>query len=138
MLVSRIQEALYFGNAFMISLLSKTYGTLELPGSEFSRNYVHDMALPVMSYYFGKFFFESTLKGTRLGCPLFCPALYSSLAFGICSAGELAQKFGEYHGTFDFWDFGAYAAGTGIALTLDKLAFKENKEKRLKDFFLGK
>ena len=38
---------------------------------------------------------------------------------------EAAQGLGLYSGTFDPRDFVAYAAGTGLAVGIDKLTFKK-------------
>ncbi len=70
--------------------------------------------------YTGKY--ESFVKG--YGHDVLLPAAF---IFSGCSAFELAQAIGWYHGTFDPKDFLAYAAGTAFALGLDSIITRKKK-----------
>lgn len=77
----------------------------------FINGYLHDITLPLGNY----FAMLSVCKFSREN--KWFPALYSFLA---CSTLEVAQKFGLYHGTFDPYDFLAYATGVGLAIAANK------------------
>lgn len=78
------------------------------PGQEFVHSYLHDFTLP-FSMYFAYNLILKRLNGAE-------KALF---LFGGCSAFEIAQRFGLYHGTYDPKDFLAYAAGAGLAYALE-------------------
>jgi hypothetical protein len=78
--------------------------------------YAHDVTLPFGVYFFNK------LIGSFLGKNEYLNAAYVFLG---CSAFEVAQGLGLYHGSFDPKDFLAYAVGTGLAVAVDKLTFKK-------------
>ena len=54
----------------------------------------------------------------------------SSTLFGLLSAGEVAQAVGLYPGTFDPFDFLAYATGTSLTLGINMLT---NKNRTIDD-----
>ena len=80
--------------------------------------YAHDVLLPA-----GGFFFAKSIN-------MFNGNKYAIAAYGFlgCSAFEIAQGLGLYHGIFDPKDFLAYAAGTGLALGIDALTSKKNQK----------
>ena len=79
--------------------------------------YAHDVLIPTSLYF---------LLGTR-------DRIKSKLGkatsiFLGCSAFEMAQGLGLYHGTFDPNDFIAYASGTVLALGIDALTSRKNQK----------
>ena len=97
-----------------ISILSKTYhGT----GEHFVRFYLHDITFPCGIYFFNKLFNIRPVSENNY--------LNASYVFLGCSAMEAAQGLGLELGTFDPKDFLAYAAGTGLALLVDRLTLKK-------------
>ena len=79
-------------------------------------NYSHDTILPLICFFSFRSF--SRLKYRYIG---------AVFAFGGCSALEVAQKYGWYHGTYDPKDFLAYAAGTLVALGVDAAVFRDKQ-----------
>ena len=80
--------------------------------------------LPAGLYFLGGVI--NQFNGSKLG--------RSAYVFLGCSAFEIAQELGLYHGTFDPKDFLAYATGTGLALGIDTITSKkkqDNLEKKL-------
>lgn len=51
----------------------------------------------------------------------------AAFLFSGYSIMEGAQALGLYHGTFDPYDFIAYAAGTGVALGMDRILCQQKK-----------
>lgn len=91
------------------------------PGKQFIYAYLHDITLPFSAYFMYNLMSK---EQSRLG-----KALY---VFGGCSAFEVAQRFGLYHGTYDPKDFIAYATGAGLAFVLDKYLFQGARLSRKK------
>ncbi|MBM3247235.1 hypothetical protein FJZ17_01685 [Candidatus Pacearchaeota archaeon] len=59
----------------------------------------------------------------------FSKASSALTSLGLMCAGELAQKFGILPGTYDPKDFAAAAIGTGLALVIDLVSSKINRDK---------
>ncbi len=108
----------YIGGALTGSILSKV---LESPYKDFIHNYGHDVTYPIFIFFWSKLVFSYT-KINKKRLFNFFNTTYTFLG---CSAFEIAQGLGLQQGTFDTKDFLAYAAGTGLAFTLDKLTFKK-------------
>src|SRR3989339_1841750 len=84
----------------------------------FVNSYAHDLLIPASAYFLYKTF------------NLFGENKYVNAAFCFlgCSAFEVAQGLGWYHGTFDLNDFIAYASGAGLALGIDGLISRKKQE----------
>ncbi|HLC91357.1 MAG TPA: hypothetical protein VJI15_06340 [Candidatus Nanoarchaeia archaeon] len=121
-LKEKLISGLYVGAAVIASRLSKHP---ELPYRELMNGYGHDVALPFGLYFINKLMNHPFAKN---------PYVNAGTIFLAASALEIGQKFdlpiGSYAGTYDPWDFVAYAVGTGLAIGMDKLTFKKkNLEK---------
>ncbi|MBI2146410.1 hypothetical protein HYU22_03655 [Candidatus Woesearchaeota archaeon] len=111
--LAKLIEGLYSGVMLGGATIAQHYnGDAEW----FTKGYLHDITLPFGLYFFSK------LIGSPIGKNKGFNAAYVFLA---CSAGEAAQGFGLYSGTFDPKDFLAYAAGAGLAVAVDRLTFKK-------------
>ncbi len=98
-----------FGLMFATGIYSKQY---EGVGEQIVRGYAFDGMVPFSYYFMGKCF------GFNEKDSFLFPVL-------ICCAGEVLQGAGLYNGTFDPYDFIAYAAGAGLAVGLDKVTSRK-------------
>ncbi len=108
---------LYAGGSFIAGALFKHP---ELPHRELMNGYVHDITLPFGLYFANKLVNSPLAKN---------PYVNAGTLFLAASALEICQKFdlpiGVYGGTYDPWDFLAYAAGAGLAIAVDELTFRK-------------
>ncbi len=104
------------------SVWSKIYGREY--ENQFMVGYIHDVSGPFAFYWGHKLIYELT------GCfPLGKDKVTNAAAvFGYCSLIEIGQGFGWEKGTFDPYDFLAYAAGVGLAVAVDRLTFGKEKK----------
>lgn len=109
---SLLVAALWGTDIFYVRSYSGQYDT-------FFNGYAHDILLPAGGYFYAKSI--NMFRGNT--CMI---AMYNFLG---CSAFEVAQHFGLYHGTYDPKDFLAYAAGVGLALGIDLLTTGSKKDK---------
>lgn len=100
------------------SFWSKIYG--RETGNEFLMGYIHDVSGPFAGYWALKLFFNETIGRNR--------TTSAATVFTYCSLVELAQLCGIDKGTFDPYDFLAYAAGVGLAVGVDRLTFGKEKK----------
>ena len=103
----------------------------------FISNYLHDVTLPMGGTLFligvnkildkirGEAFFTNKLEREYDNM---LRAFVGANYFVLASAGEIAQKFGLYSGTYDPYDFVAYAAGVGAAIGIDVLLSRNKNE----------
>jgi hypothetical protein len=98
---------LYMLCALAISFITKLAPMGSL--TPLARGYGHDFGLAMLM-----FFVARSQLTHRLECAVF--------VFIVASAQEFSQLW--LWGTFDWWDFLAYAAGIAVAFTLDALTLK--------------
>jgi len=93
------------------------------PMQDFIHAYGHDILGPFTMFLMTKFPMTLELKKDSI----FSAGL-AALIFSGYSIMEGAQALGVYIGTFDSYDFIAYAAGTGIGLGFDQMLCKKKKK----------
>jgi hypothetical protein len=103
--------------SFILGVMSKFY---QGPNEAFVNGYVWDVAVPFYLY----------------NAPINTDNKLIRAAAGLapCVMAEFAQKLGYYHGTFDWNDFIAYAAGTALAVGVDVFVDKISERKVGKNF----
>ncbi len=112
----KVLEWLYISAAVIGSDYSKQYqGVME----NIVHDYANDVALPIIGYFSGKWATEIT--DYYFNQDSFSPVRNAAFMFVGCCAFEVAQGLHLYQGTFDPYDFVAYAAGAGLALGVDRL-----------------
>ncbi len=91
-------------------------------------SYANDFLGPFTFYFGNKLLYET------IGLP-FGKSKWTNAAvvFGYCSWIELGQYIGYQKGTFDPYDFLAYAAGVGLAVGVDRLTFGKEKKKGIEE-----
>jgi len=95
------------------------------PRQDFIRFYGWDSIAPIYFY---------TVLSTFPPLKIFKKPIAKAIgAFAFCSAGEICQNFGLYGGTYDSKDFLAYAAGAGLALSIDLLSERLSKNKNIEN-----
>lgn len=115
-----LKEKLIFGVNYGVTLLAIRYSKLyHGPMEQLVSGYMEDVTGPMCLYFCAKLL---TLSRNSA----------AALVFGGCSSYEIAQGVGLQGGMYDPYDFVAYAAGTGLAVGVDRLMFgSRNLEKRL-------
>jgi len=103
-MAKKLQNYLLIAGSVAGGLATKFY---EGPHESLVKGYGWDVIIPV--YIYNLYNIENDY-------------LKAGVVFAGCSALEIAQHFGLYHGTFDPKDFIAYGVGTALALGIDKLA----------------
>ncbi len=115
-LSGKISDGLLYAGAFAANNLFKA---AEGPYGELFTSYGADVALPFGAYYLGKLINLPKIANEWVN---------AAAGFVGCSLFEVGQGLGLYEGTFDPKDFIAYAAGTGLAIGIDKLINRKRKE----------
>jgi hypothetical protein len=113
---SRVKDGRLFATLWGIDLLGVAFYCGQY--DNLVNGYAHDVLLPAGGFFFAKSI--NVFNGNK-----YAIATYQFLG---CSAFEVAQGLGLYHGTFDPKDFLAYAAGTGLALGIDALTSKKSQK----------
>lgn len=79
---------------------------------EFMLGYKHDILAPLGVYFL-----------TSIFTPKLNAFEKASVVFSVYSAGEIGQYLGILNGTFDPYDFLAYATGVSIGVALERFLF---------------
>ena len=106
--MTKSRQLRMLGSLVLLGVLSKEYNGL---GKEFVHGYGWDTIAPIIIY-------QIPLEHYNIHLNKY---LKAGLVFGIASLAELGQYYGYIYGTFDPYDFLAYAAGSAIAVGLDKI-----------------
>lgn len=114
------EKLVYVIEGVALSVASKIYPG---PYANFVHGYGHDVALPFMSYWWCRI--VGDLSGAD---PKRSKIVSVAIPFLMCSAGEFAQYFKLYGGTFDPYDFLAYGLGIALALGIDSTFKAKNKK----------
>ena len=112
----KLMSGAYMGGFFIAGAISKRP---DMPYKWLIGGHVHDVTLPVILYFFSKLTNSPIAKN---------PYANAGTLFLAASALEVGQKFGlplsVFNGTYDPWDFVAYALGGCLAIGLEKLTFR--------------
>ena len=95
-----------------------THATYSGPLEDLVRSYASDIAIPLAMYYSMRM--TSSLVRKH-------PLLNAAYLFTGCAVIETMQALHWERGTFDPWDYLAYAAGLGLALVVDKLTLRQDE-----------
>ena len=114
--MSKSRQLWTLGSLPLLGVVSKLYSG---PAKEFVHGYVWDTIAPIILYNFPLEDYNIRLN----------KYLKAGAVLGTASFTELGQYFGYIYGTFDPYDFLAYAAGTAFALGIDKIMESFSKSK---------